>query len=109
MCVAGYDTTNLHRRLTCSCGRAAYRHDYWWLLDVGWINIAIGVILLVLALINPLSLWCATTAWRYRDPAANEPSEDALFLGREIADVTRGDCVADHTLWDGRKESSALR
>lgn len=49
---------------------------------MGWINIAIGVVLLALALINPRSLWHATTGWRYRDPDANEPSEDALFLGR---------------------------
>lgn len=49
---------------------------------MGWINIAIGVILLALALINPRSLWHATTGWRYRDPDAHEPSEDALFLGR---------------------------
>lgn len=49
---------------------------------MGWINIAIGVLLLALALVNPLSLWRATRGWTYRDPEANEPSDDALSLGR---------------------------
>ena len=38
--------------------------------------------LCVWAAVSPRSMWWTTTAWRYRDPASNEPSDAAYLMTR---------------------------
>src|SRR5688500_2867417 len=51
-------------------------------LEMGWALIAVGGIFMVIAFMNPRSLWRSTAAWQYRNPDANEPSDDAYSMKR---------------------------
>lgn len=47
----------------------------------------IALVLVVLTVIDPRSLWYATTAWQFKNPEANEPSEASFTLGRLVSGV----------------------
>lgn len=49
---------------------------------MAWVFVAVGVALMALALVNPRARWRGLSAWRYRDPAANEPSAAAFAVHR---------------------------
>ncbi|MEU6719672.1 hypothetical protein ABZ897_50155 [Nonomuraea sp. NPDC046802] len=42
-------------------------------------------VLLVLGFVNQRKLWWSTTAWQYRNPKANEPSDASLDFGRVLS------------------------
>lgn len=50
----------------------------------GWavLLFVLAGVFFLLGLIDQRKLWWKTTAWQYRDPVANEPSDSALGLGR---------------------------
>lgn len=50
--------------------------------------IVLGVIFLLFSLINPRSLWYTFSAWQYRHPAANEPSDERYAWGRVSCVIT---------------------
>lgn len=50
----------------------------------------IVVPLLIWQIVNPRSMWEATQSWRFRDPAANEPSDAAFAFSRAGAVVALG-------------------
>jgi hypothetical protein len=50
--------------------------------DMGWLLIALGGSFVLASLSNPRSLWQAFSAWQYRNPAANEPSDAKYALSR---------------------------
>lgn len=49
---------------------------------MGWLLIALGGIFVLASLINPRSLWHAFSAWQYRNPEANEPSDAKYAMSR---------------------------
>jgi hypothetical protein len=49
-----------------------------------WIMTILFVILTVL---DPRKLWYATTAWQFKNPEANEPSEASFALGRVVSGI----------------------
>ena len=57
------------------------------------ILVVLGLIVSVWAAISPRSLWWTTSAWRFKDPASNEPSDAARVAERlqatpaQVADV----------------------
>lgn len=48
------------------------------------------VLILLWAAISPESMWSTTSAWQYRDPEANEPS-DAAYAVQRVGEVHRTD------------------
>ncbi|QFY05329.1 hypothetical protein GBF35_00295 [Nonomuraea phyllanthi] len=44
-----------------------------------------SIFFFVMSLINPRTLWRVTSAWQYRDPEANEPSDLAYGVGRGVS------------------------
>jgi hypothetical protein len=55
-----------------------------WLVYVAVLFALAGAGLLLAAALNNRSTWWETTAWRYRNPEAAEPSEDLLSMGRAV-------------------------
>jgi len=54
-------------------------------LDIGVavaVGATIGVVMLLVALINPKERWRSSTAWRFRNPDAVEPSDAAYTANR---------------------------
>lgn len=45
------------------------------------------ILFVVLAVVDPHKLWYATTAWQFKHPEANEPSEASFALGRVVSVV----------------------
>ncbi|RYB93892.1 hypothetical protein EUA93_05700 [Nocardioides oleivorans] len=54
------------------------------MVAVLWI---VALLLLVLTVVNPRQLWYATTAWQFKNPQANEPSEASFALGRVVSGI----------------------
>ncbi len=46
-----------------------------------------AILLLVLTVVDPRKLWYSTTAWQFKNPQANEPSEASFALGRVVSGV----------------------
>ncbi len=46
-----------------------------------------AILLLVLTVVDPRKLWYATTAWQFKHPEANEPSEASFALGRVVSGI----------------------
>lgn len=47
----------------------------------------LAIVLLVLTVVDPRKLWYSTTAWQFKHPEANEPSEASFALGRIVSGV----------------------
>lgn len=47
----------------------------------------VAILLLLLTLVDPRKLWYATTAWQFKHPQANEPSEASFALGRVVSGI----------------------
>ncbi|WP_103504094.1 MULTISPECIES: hypothetical protein [unclassified Streptomyces] len=77
---------------------------------MGAVFIVMGVVFLGLACVPSLTLWRATSGWRYADPEANRPSETALAL-KKLRNVVVGLVLGGFGIavqdWDGVFSSSA--
>jgi len=47
----------------------------------------VAILLILLTVVDPRSLWYSTTAWQFKHPEANEPSEASFALGRVVSGV----------------------
>jgi hypothetical protein len=47
----------------------------------------VAILLLILTVVDPRKLWYATTAWQFKHPEANEPSEANFALGRVVSAI----------------------
>lgn len=45
----------------------------------------VALLLILLTVVNPRELWYSTTAWQFKHPEANEPSEASFALGRVVS------------------------
>ena len=45
----------------------------------------VAILLLLLTVVDPRKLWYSTTAWQFKNPEANEPSEASFALGRVVS------------------------
>jgi len=55
---------------------------------MGWLFIVLGGLTLLMSLVSPRAMWRMFAAWKYRDPAANEPSDTYFALQRAGAVVS---------------------
>ena len=46
-----------------------------------------AILLLVLTVVDPRKLWYSTTAWQFKNPEANEPSEASFAVGRVVSGI----------------------
>lgn len=46
-----------------------------------------AAVFLLLTVVDPRSLWYATTAWQFKHPEANEPSQASFEVGRLVSGV----------------------
>lgn len=63
---------------------------------------------LVASVVAPRRVWWATVAWRYADPAANEPS-DAAFTATRVVSVLALVIVAAVAVWFGWNDHTLRR
>ncbi|NYE36493.1 hypothetical protein F4692_001626 [Nocardioides cavernae] len=47
----------------------------------------IALLMLLLTVVDPRQLWYATTAWQFKHPEANEPSEASFAMGRVLSGI----------------------
>ncbi|RYB89841.1 hypothetical protein EUA06_14765 [Nocardioides glacieisoli] len=45
----------------------------------------VAILLILLTVVDPRKLWYSTTAWQFKHPEANEPSEASFALGRVVS------------------------
>ena len=46
-----------------------------------------AMVLVVLTVVDPRKLWYSTSAWQFKNPEANEPSEASFALGRVVSGI----------------------
>lgn len=57
------------------------------LAAAAWVLLVLAAVMHAWTLISPRSLWRATVAWRYTQPAAHQPSQEAYDTQRFTAAV----------------------